>query len=118
MNTTTLRNVLIVLGLAALLVVVPGGGTGAAVVVQVLGLGFLVVLGYFATVMYRQHKTDLYGLGDRRRAIVYVAAGVVVLTLTATSRLWHTGAGMIVWFVLVAAAVYAVVAIALATRRY
>jgi hypothetical protein len=118
MNTTTLRNVLIVLGLAALLVAVPGGGTGASVATQVLSLGFLVALAYFATIMYRQHRTELYGLGDRRRAIIYVAAGVVLLTLTATSRLWQTGGGTIVWFVLVAAAVYAVVAIVLAARRY
>jgi phosphoglycerol transferase MdoB-like AlkP superfamily enzyme len=107
-----------VLGLAALLVVVPGGGTGASVATQVLSLGFLVALAYFATLMYRQHRTELYSLGDRRRAVIYVAAGVVLLTLTATSRLWRTGGGTIVWFVLVAAAVYAVVAIVLAARRY
>ena len=81
------RNVLIVLALAALVVAVPGGGTGAAVAIQIVSLAFLGSLGWFASIMYRQHRAELYGLGDNRRAILYVALGVGALTLTATHRL-------------------------------
>lgn len=114
----TLRNVLIVLVLAALVALVPGGGTGASVAGQALSLAFLGALAYFASVMYRQHRVTLYSLGDTRRAILYVSVGVALLTITATTRLWNTGAGTIVWFVLVGGAAYAVLSIVLAARRY
>jgi hypothetical protein len=114
----TLRNILIVLALAALVVLVPGGGAGASVATQSLSLAFLGALAYFASVMYRQHRVTLYSLGDGRRAILYASVGVALLTITATKRLWGTGAGTIVWFVLVGGAAYAVLAIVLAARRY
>ena len=58
--------------------------------------------------MYRQYRTALYSLGDRRRAILYAALVVAAVTLTATRKLWQTGAGQVVWFVLIGGAVYAV----------
>jgi hypothetical protein len=116
--TATARNVLIILLLAAGVAFLPGGGSGAAIATQTLSLAFLGALGYFASIMYRQHRVTLYALGDARRAIVYVALGVVLLTVTATSRLWSTSGGIVVWFVLVGSATYAVIAIVVAARRY
>jgi hypothetical protein len=113
-----IRNVAIVLVLAGLVVAVPGGGTAAAIAIQLVSLAFLGSLGWFASIMYRQHRAELYGLGDSRRAILYVALGVGALTLTATQRLWTTASGEIVWFVLILGAVYAVVAVFIAARRY
>jgi hypothetical protein len=116
--SATVRNIVIVAGLAALVVVVPGGGTGASVAAQALSIAFLGALVWFASLMYREHRVTIYSLGDRNRAILYVALGVVTLTLTASSRLWHTGPGLIAWFVLVGGAVYAVFAVVWAARRY
>ncbi len=45
--TKTLRNVLIILGLAAVVLYVPGGGTGGAVVGQALSIVFLGSLAWF-----------------------------------------------------------------------
>ncbi len=112
------RNVVIVLALAALVVAIPGGGTGATIATQVVSLAFLASLGWFASIMYRQHRAELYALGDSRRATLYVAIGVGALTLTATARLWNTASGEIVWFVLLLGSVYAVVAVLVAARRY
>jgi hypothetical protein len=112
------RNVLIVLVLAGLVVAVPGGGTGASVAIQIVSLAFLGSLGWFASMMYRQRRAELYGLGDNRRAILYIALGVGALTLTATQRLWNTASGEIVWFVVILGAVYAVVAVVVSARRY
>jgi hypothetical protein len=114
----TIRNIAIILGIAALVVLIPGGGKGASVAGQTVWLIFLATLVWFATTMYRQHRTDLYSLGDRRRAILYSALGVATLTLTATPRLWDTGVGSVVWLVLLVAAVYAVAAIVWSARRY
>jgi predicted membrane channel-forming protein YqfA (hemolysin III family) len=68
--------------------------------------------------MYRQHRTNLYSLGERRRALLYVAVAVAVVVLTGTTRMWQTSAGQVAWLVLLGAAVYAVIAIFWAARRY
>jgi hypothetical protein len=115
--TKTLRNIGIILLIAAIVVFVPGGGTGATVVTQAVSLAFLASLGWFAFIMYRQHRYTLYGLGDRRRTILYVAAGVAAVTLTATSRMWSSSAGSVAWLVLLGGAMYSVVAVVLAARR-
>ncbi|MBV9916373.1 MAG: hypothetical protein JO153_07705, partial [Solirubrobacterales bacterium] len=49
-----LRNVLIVLAIAALVVIIPGGGRGANVAIQAISLVFLAALGWVASIMYRQ----------------------------------------------------------------
>ena len=113
----TARNVVIILAIAALVVLVPGGGTGARTVTQAVWLAFLASLFWFAVVMYRQNRAAIYSLGDRRRAVVYVALGVAALTLTATNRLWLSNAGKVAWVLLLAAAVYAVTAVVVAYRR-
>ena len=117
-SMSTVRNVVIVIVLAALVVAIPGGGTGATVALQAASLVFLAALGWFASVMYRQRRTALYSLGDRRRAILYAAIAVAVLTLTGTSRLWATSAGTIAWCVLLVAAAYAAFAVLWAARQY
>ena len=112
-----LRNILIIAAIAGIVVVVPGGGTAASTITQAVWLAFLASLAWFATIMYRQHRSSIYSLGDRRRAAVYVALGVAALTLTATSSLWHSSAGSVAWLVLMSAALYTVVAVVVAARR-
>jgi hypothetical protein len=68
--------------------------------------------------LYRDHRSDIYGLGDRNRGILYCAAGLATLTLTATDRLWSTGPGTIVWFALMALAGYSGYAVFRASRQY
>jgi hypothetical protein len=116
--TKTLRNIVIVLAIAAVVAIVPGGGTGANVVTQAVSLAFLASLAWFASVMYRQHRISLYSLGDGRRAILYVAAGVAAVVLTGTHKLWSSPGGEVAWLVLLGAAIYAVFAIVWAARKY
>lgn len=112
------RNVVIVAALAAVVALVPGGGTGASVAIQAVSLTFLAAIGWVAMLMYREHRLALYSLGDKRRAIVYGACGVIVLTLTATNRLWQSVGGKLAWFALLVGAVYAAAAVVFAARRY
>jgi hypothetical protein len=112
------RNVIIILAIAAAIYLIPGGGRGASVAGQAVWLIFLATLVWFASIMYRQHRVSLYSLGDRRRGILYGALVVATLTLTATSRLWQTGAGSVAWLVLLAAAAYAIIAVVWSARRY
>ncbi len=117
MNRTA-RNVVIVLAIAALVALVQGGQTAANVALQALSLVFLGVIVYFLSIMYRQYRTTLYGLGDRRRAMLYVALGVGALTLTASSKLWATGAGSVAWVLLLAASIYTVFTVVWSARKY
>jgi predicted membrane channel-forming protein YqfA (hemolysin III family) len=114
----TLRNIAIILAIAGLVDVIPGGGTGASVGLQAVYLVFLATLGWFAVLMYRQHRASIYSLGDRRRALLYVAMAVAVLVLTGTTRMWQSSAGQVAWLILLGAAVYAIGAIFWMARRY
>jgi hypothetical protein len=113
-----LRNVAIIAAIAAVVALVPGGGRGASVASQAVYLVFLATLGWFASISYRQHRVALYSLGDRKRTILYLAAAVATLTLTATHRLFATPAGSIAWLALIAVSAYAVFAVIWSARRY
>jgi hypothetical protein len=108
----------IILALAAGVALLPGGGTAANTVAMALSIAFLGALVWFAARLYRENRMALLSLDDRWRATLYVALGVVVVTLAATSRLWDTGAGVIIWFALLFAAAYALYATWRTARRY
>jgi hypothetical protein len=117
--STTVRNILIVLAIAALVTLIKGGVTAANVAIQAVTLAFLGVIAWFVSIMYRQHRTTLYSLGDGRRAVLYVAAAVGALTLTATSKLWGAGgAGSVAWLLLLGGAAYAMFAVLWSARKY
>lgn len=113
-----IRNVVIVLFLAALVDVVPGGGPASSFLIQLISLGFLGAIAWVASRLYREHRMGLYELGDRRRAVVYAAAGVATLTFTASSRLFQSGVGKLAWLVLIAACAFAVFRVFRSAREY
>jgi hypothetical protein len=115
---TTVRNILIVLAIAAVVVLVQGGTTAVNVAIQAVTLAFLGTLVWFLALTYRERRVTLYSLGDGRRALLYVAAGVATLTLTATSRLLSTGPGSVAWLLLLAGSAYAVFAVLWSARKY
>ena len=70
-RNTNLRNIAIVLLLAVAVWQLPGGGTATNTISNVLGLifaGGLVFLGYR---MYMEHRTTLFILEDKVRALLY-----------------------------------------------
>jgi len=114
----TLRNVLIIAALAAVVMLVPGGGNASAGILQALVIAMLAAIAWFGVRLYREHRTDIYSLGDRNRGILYASAGLVALTVTATDRLWATGPGTVVWVALVALACYGVYYVIRSAREY
>jgi hypothetical protein len=116
---STVRNILIVLALAAVVGTLSGGVTAANVAIQAVTLVFLGVLVWFVSLMYRQHRSTLYSLGEGRRALLYIAVGVGTLTLTATSKMWNSGgAASVAWLVLLGGAAYTVFAVLWSARKY
>jgi hypothetical protein len=60
----------------------------------------------------------IYSLGDQRRGLLYGALAVGVVAMTARVRMWETGFGEFVWFVLMGLVVYTLVALYRFTRTY
>lgn len=112
------RNVGILLLLAAAVAFLPGGGRAAATFATILGVAFAVGLAYAGLWFYRQHRVDIYSLGDRRRGLLYGAIGVGAVTLAAQARMWETGFGELVWFVLLGLVVYTLFALYRYSRSY
>jgi hypothetical protein len=68
--------------------------------------------------IYQSNRLDIYGLGDRRRALLYGALGVGTVTVAAKPRMWETGFGELAWFVLVGMVVYTLFALYRYSRSY
>jgi hypothetical protein len=118
-RNTHLRNFAILIVIAVAVWQLPGGGTAVGVVNNVLGLlfaGGLVFLGYR---MYMEHRTSLFMLEDRVRALLYGSFGLIALALVATQRLWNEGGlGVLVWLMLLGAGAYGCVTVYRASREY
>jgi hypothetical protein len=113
------RNVAIILVLAGLVDVVPGGGEASSTALEAVYLAFFGAFVYVATRLYREHRSSIDGLGDRRRATAYVALGVIALTLTGTNALWNHGAGgNLAWLVLIGGSAFALFRVFRSTREY
>jgi RsiW-degrading membrane proteinase PrsW (M82 family) len=97
-----------VIALLALgLVVLPGGGNALDVVLTLLTIAFFTAIALLVYRFYRQYRFDLESLDDALRLALYGSLGVALLTFTATDRLFDAGgAGIIVWFALLALASY------------
>ncbi len=116
--STTVRNVGIVLLLAVAVFALPGGGTGAAIVGALLSVGFGVGIWLFSMRMYREHRTTIFALGDRYRAILY-ASLLGLLLCGAAYRRWTGDAPLtFLWFALLLACFYGLYATFRHYREY
>jgi hypothetical protein len=113
-----LRNVAIVLTIAAAVYLLPGGGRAAITFESALWAAFGVGIGYLGLRLYREHRVSVYGLGDRYRALLYGAIALVAIVILTRERLWETGLGELVWFALIACLVYALLVVYRRWRSY
>ena len=118
-RNTHLRNFAILIVIAVAVWQLPGGGTATDTINNILGLifaGGLVFLGYR---MYMEHRSSLFMLEDKVRALLYGSVGLIALALVSTSRLWDEGGfGVLVWLGLIGAGVYGCVTVYRASREY
>src|SRR4051794_1979398 len=118
MNTVAARNVAIVMALAAAVYFLPGGGETADVVGSLLFIAISAIFVWIVARMYREHRVELFSLGDENRGMLYGAVGLAVLAMAARGKLFETGAGTLVWFVMIGAASYAVYRVWRSYREY
>jgi hypothetical protein len=132
-RTKTLRNVAIVLTIAAAVYLLPGGGRAANTFEAALWTAFGIGIAYLGLRLYREHRVTLYGLGDRYRGLFYGAIALGVVAILARTRMWYEvqvrgltvvqvhrwgGWGEIAWFALVALVVYSLLVVYRRWRTY
>jgi hypothetical protein len=116
----TARNVAIVVVIAAVVYLIagPSGGSAARTFEAALWSAFGLGIAYLGVRLYREHRISLHSLGDRHRALLYGAVALGVFDYAARRRMWETGLGEFLWFVLVALVVYALLEVYRYSRTY
>jgi predicted Na+-dependent transporter len=118
MRIETLRNVAIVVALAAIVAFVPSGDESANFVGNVISIAITILFLLLGMRLYQMFRSDIHGLGDRWRGVLYGAIGVAVFAMAARQKLFDTGAGTFAWFALMGAASYALYAVWRQYRSY
>jgi hypothetical protein len=114
-----LRNFGILILIAVAVWRLPGGGTATSTVNNILGLLFAGGIVFFGYRLYMEHRTSLFTLEDRVRALLYGSLGLLALALVGTGRLLDEGGiGVLVWLALIGAGVYGCVTVYRASREY
>jgi hypothetical protein len=93
--------------IALVLEVLPGGGRLLDIVLTALTIAFFAAIALLVARLYRQYRLDIDTLASSIRLALYGSLAIAVLTFTATDRLFNSGgAGVLVWFALLALASY------------
>lgn len=113
-----LRNVAIVLLIAAAVYLLPSGGRAASTFEALLYIGFGLAIGYLGLRIYRENRVSLHGLGDGYRGLLYGSIALALLLWLSRGRMWETGLGELLWFALAGGIVYAAILVIKRWRAY
>ena len=108
----------IIAGLAAIVAFVPEGDSTADLIGTILSISLMVLFVLFAARLYQQFRTDIYGLGDRNRALLYGALGAFVFAMAGRVEMFDTAPGSFLWIALIAGAMAALYAVFIHWREY
>jgi hypothetical protein len=117
-SAKTVRNVSIIALIALAIVVVPGAGNLADLLLAIISLAFLAAIAWLFQRLYTENRLTLWSLTTLHRALLYGAVAVAFMTLVATNRLWESGAGTLAWFALVGVSGFAAYYVWTESRRY
>ena len=114
------RNILIIVVLALLLWLAPGGAAAGSTISNVLSIIFVGGLLFLGYRLYMENRETIFGLEDRQRWMLYGGVALIAITLVATRRMWEEGGGIgaVVWLALLAAGGYALFGVWRAYREY
>lgn len=104
----TLRNVAIILALAAVVDFLPGGGAAADTVMAALSMLFFAAIAWFVYRLYREQQLTLATLTDARRAGLFGALGGIALLIVAYDDFRSWSGGVLLWIALLAACIAAI----------
>jgi hypothetical protein len=101
----TVRNVAIILALAAVVDFLPGGGAAAATIMAALTLLFMAAIAWFVYRLYREQQLTLSTLTDPQKAGLFGAVGGIALLAVAYDEFSSWSGGVLLWFALIAACI-------------
>ena len=107
---STARNVLIILLLALAVWALPGGGTAADVIGQLISIAFYVALWFMLVYVYRNFRVTIFSLGDQHRGMLYGGLAAILFLGAAADRFFDDSALTLLWFVILGAVIYCLVA--------
>jgi hypothetical protein len=118
-RATHLRNIAIVIGLALIVWLVPGGDTASVTISNLLSIIFIGGLLFFGYRLYMEHRESIFGLPERNRGILYAAIALGTITIVATGRMWDEGGlGAMLWLAFMALAIWGLFTVWRAYREY
>ncbi len=95
-----LRNIAIVLLLAAGVAFLPGGGQVTEAILQTLSIAFLAVITFAAWRFLRDNEFTLLAMQDSRRSLLFGAIALLVLLVAGMGSMWSSGLLTFVWLIL------------------
>jgi hypothetical protein len=98
----TIRNIAIILALAAAVDFLPGGGNAAAAVLTALSMIFLAAIAWLLYRVYHEQQLTLSGLSDGRKAGLFGAVGGIALLVVAEDDFSSWEGGILLWIALLA----------------
>ena len=97
----------VVMLVALVIVVLPGGGNVLEVLLTLLSIIFLAAIAFLGYRLFRQYRFDIETLEPNVRLTMYGSVGLAILTFVATNRLFDAGGlGVLLWFALLALCSY------------
>jgi len=114
----TVRNIAIILALAAIVDFLPGGGAAAATVMAALTMIFLAAIAWFGYRLYREQQLTLATLRDPQKAGLFGAVGAMALLAVAYDEFRSWSGGLLLWIALMAACVGAIAMIWRSANTY
>lgn len=103
-----LRNVAIVMALAAVVAFVPAGGNAADAILTAITMAFLAAISWAVYTASKRNQLTLAALGDSRRALLYGALGTIALLIAGSDEMFASGGGTLAWIVLLGGSVAAI----------
>jgi hypothetical protein len=103
-----LRNIAIILALAAAVDFLPGGGNAAAAVLTALSMIFLAAIAWLLYRVYNEQQLTLASLPDGRKAGLFGAVGGIALLIVAEDDFASWEGGILLWIALMAACIGAI----------
>lgn len=107
----TIRNVAIILALAAVVDFLPGGGAAADTVMAALTMLFLATIAWFVYRQYHEQQLTLATLTDLQKAGLFGALGGIALLAVAYDEFSSWSGGVLLWIALMAGCIAGIVLI-------
>jgi hypothetical protein len=98
----TVRNVAIILALAAVVDFAPGGGEAADTILAALTMIFFAAIAWMVYRLYREQQMTLATLSDSRKAGLFGAVGGIALLVVAYDNFIDWTGGLLLWLALLA----------------